>query len=206
VNLLMYENFCKKRLSRIKQIFGDRWFDGKRVVDLGCSSGDIGIALAKLGSKVTVVDRDNNKLSNIKRYFDTFNHRVDTIHADLNYIDINQHYDLSIHMGLLYLLEDWRKSLRNTIKNSNITILESSLGTSRCDLSEDNIELYLNKLGAKYIKYADPDLNSLGWDGNTKLYHLYDWNKEQGDSLREVKIIDGIKHHTHFRRMWLIMR
>ena len=74
MNFLFYEDWYKKRVSKIINIFGQDWFAGKNILELGACYGDIGIELTKLGAEVTFADAREENLDVIKNKFKIYNY------------------------------------------------------------------------------------------------------------------------------------
>lgn len=201
-------HYYQWRIQRLKKIFSiikPDWFEGKKILELGCGYGDIGAQLVSLGSKVTFSDAR-------KEYMNEITHRypncpsTDIVTADTNSEwPFEDNFDLCLHMGLLYHLEDWEYGLKKAYESSNILILETEV----CDSNNENeevsaqeygfdkafgeigkrpsaakIEKALKEIGFSFERYDTEDLNSPP--------HRYDWK------VQNTKLIG-----PQYRRFWV---
>lgn len=125
---LFYEDWTKKRIQKIINIFGNDWFKQKEILELGASHGDIGIELLKLGSKVHFVDVRQELLETITSTLSNYNFNATTslINQNNDY-SLNKRFDLVLNLGVLYHLENWKNDLRCALSHSNMMILESKV-------------------------------------------------------------------------------
>jgi 2-polyprenyl-3-methyl-5-hydroxy-6-metoxy-1,4-benzoquinol methylase len=227
---LFYEQYYKKRLNKIVNIFGETWFQNKRILELGCAHGDIGMEFLRLGSEVVFSDERMEYLEDIdKRLKDLYNYSAGfaLIDNDNDY-DLNQKFDLVIHMGLLYHLQNWRNDITNALNHSNLMILESTVAANvaqnntvlnlndfdtvygyctkkntRTYFTQEEVERELTNNGCKFLRLDDSELNVENqWLNNQKISFIYDWTYE--------KYISGcyeqMEGNVWFKRFWLVMK
>jgi SAM-dependent methyltransferase len=196
-----YEIWRVKRIAKVLELLGPDWdWKGKRVLELGSGFGDIGAFFADAGADVVCVEgRVENlsvaklrhrKLTNIK-----FVHRnIETGFSDLG------RFDVIIHFGLLYHIDNVDENLRACAGMSDRIFLETEVLDSQDDkkvfvIEEDGkkydtgLARKTSMISALYIKrifeergmavdvIADGRLN---WGP-----HIYDWKHKNDGSWQQ---------------------
>jgi hypothetical protein len=226
---IFYDEWFKKRVNKVINIFGKDWFVNKSILELGACHGDIGIEFLKLGADVTFSDARISSLQEIK---DKINITPKTIVLDQNYpYNLDQKFDIVFHFGMLQYIEDWRMDLKCALEHTDKLILEtfvhpvkgceeffiesenhhySDTGSRNVRFTQETIEEALTELGCKFIRF---DTNELNCDYNwlydqSKIRHIYDWTYEKHSTgvYNDRKWVNGVYYETHFRRMWLIIK
>jgi hypothetical protein len=102
---------------------------------------------------------------------------------------LEKEFDIVIHWGVLYHLDNWKADLQISIRHGKIIFLESevcdsndpeieikvnepeqydqAIGRTGSRPSAEMVEKYISETGATFIRYDDSDLNSDS--------HTYDW-------------------------------
>tara|TARA_R110002012_G_C11442601_1_gene590796 strand:- start:64 stop:741 length:678 start_codon:yes stop_codon:yes gene_type:complete len=222
---LMYEDWTKKRVDKIKSIFGKDWFHHKKILELGACHGDVGIEFLKLGADVLFTDA---RESNLKLLYDklnkiNFNPKLKIVDQNKDY-NLKTKYDLVFHLGVLYHIKNWKKDLENCLKHSNKLILESlvspvknlksntensfiykynSIDGVESIFTQEAVENHLLKLKCKFIRLDTIDLNTdWSWMNEGKrVRKIYDWTYESMKSY----VYDN-NDSTQFRRMWIVLK
>lgn len=199
-----YVGWRKSRLDKIQTIFGKDWFKGKSILELACGQGHIGSYIETLGANVTYAEGRKSHCEMMTK-----------LHPKREVININQEepwsldrqFDMIIHWGVLYHLDNWKQDLACTLKHSGMVLLESEVLDSNDSIeikieepfdgwdqaistvgsrpSASLVEQVLSSLGATYTRYDHADLNSG--------FHQYDWKVENTGESR-----NGI------RRFWIV--
>jgi 2-polyprenyl-3-methyl-5-hydroxy-6-metoxy-1,4-benzoquinol methylase len=227
---LFYEQWYKSRVNKIINIFGESWFQNKQILELGCAHGDIGIEFLKLGADVVFTDERIEFLEDIdKNLKNLYNYSAEfaLIDHDKDY-SFNKKFDLIIHMGLLYHLQNWRNDIKNALKHSNIIILESTVTVNieennnilnlndsdikygystkkntRTYLTQEEVEKELINNGCKFLRLDDEKLNIENkFVNNKKISFIYDWTYERYNC--GYYNID--KENVWFKRLWLVLK
>lgn len=221
---LFYNEFYQKRLNRIVRLFGKHWFADKTVLELGAAHGDIGIELLKLGADVTFSDIRHHLLEDIRTRLVPYYYNPKLLQIDQNTeYSLPTTYDLVLHLGILYNIENWKTDLKCALNHTKLMILETVVnpvanvdqcfeisnsneyGNTNCKsvmLCQESIENELKTLDCKFIRFDDPELNcNWAWvDNQNKLRHIYDWTYDTIDTRQ----ITG--YNTHYRRFWLVFK
>ena len=180
-----YVDWRKSRIEKLISILGESWFNGKTILELGCGYGDIGRELQKLGSLVTFAEGKKEHVEQMK----LMGRGPEIILLDQdNDWCLNRKFDLVIHWGVLYHLDNWKRDLEISIKHGKIVSLETEVIDSddpeieskleECwydgalnhvgsRMSAGNVEKVFNEIGVVFNRYDDKDLNAS--------YHCYDW-------------------------------
>ena len=123
--------------------------------------------------------------------------------------ELEKKFDIVIHWGVLYHLNDWKSDLISTLKHSDLIFLESEVSDSddvNFDLkikekdgydqaldgigsrpSANNVELFIKNLGFDIERFDDENLNST--------FHQYNWKVTNTNTWRH-----GL------RRFWIIKK
>jgi len=204
-----YISWRKTRINKIIEIFGEEYFKGKTLLELACGHGSIGREFEKMGAIVTYAEGRQKHLDRVKKRYP----KAKTILLDQDAPwNLNEKFDIILHMGVLYHLENWKEDLTRTLEHSNLVILESQVIDSLSDTHEIRIDEYdrgddqalygiaiktsslyiekhLKSLNATFVRYDDKNLNSPP--------HIYDWISTRKN--RNRCMMSG-------RRFWVIRK
>jgi len=182
-----YIDWRIKRVNFIEKLYGKQFFKDKTILELGCGHGHIGRYLQnQLGAKVTFADGRQGHLDTLKEVMPN----AETICFDQNNPwDLNRTFDIVLHWGVLYHLDNWKQDLESTSKHGNLIFLESEvcdsedpefeikleqvdgydqdLGKFSTRMSSAAVEEKLIDLEFLYNRFDNTDLNSD--------FHCYDW-------------------------------
>lgn len=182
-----YNEWRVKRVNFIEKLYGKSFFREKTILELGCGHGHIGRYLQnQLGAKVTFADARQEHLDVIKSIM----LNADVVNIDQNKPwNLNRKFDLIIHWGVLYHLDDWRQDLECAANHSTLIFLESEVCDSEdyeYEIKLDAVEGYDQDCGLKSTRpsaaavedklinmgrmYRRFDTNELNSD-----FHVYDW-------------------------------
>lgn len=196
-----YMEWREKRIKTIIEHYGQKFFEDKTLLELGCGHGDIGATFASLGATVTCSDGREEHLIVLKKKHP----HIKTVLADLDQEwPFESHYDIIIMMGILYHLRNHEDILKKVSSSTTYLVLETevcdyaddtavvktyeegydqALNFNGCRPSEANIECILNKCNMVYERIIDDRCNSS--------FHRYDWlNQNTG------------KYDHGLRRFW----
>lgn len=124
----IYLELKRNRVKTIVNHFGGEWFDGKRILELGCGHADMGNIFYMLGADVTVTDARMTHLEVVKEKYPY----LERVVHDLNNEEwtFGKDYDLILNMGTLYHLEKFEQMLKNCFLNCKNMFLESIVSDS----------------------------------------------------------------------------
>jgi SAM-dependent methyltransferase len=220
----VFNDWRVKRVRKLEHIFSREWFKGKKVLELACGFGNIGLYLKSIGADVTFADARQESLDTVKKKDE--NATLMLLDQEKPWI-LNQKYDLILHFGLLYNLNNWERDLRTTIQHAKFIALETAVArysnSFECKIvkpeypselygpfsgtgtlvSSANIESVFQELGADYHRYDDSDLNL----GDNWGEYRYDWKEEYGPRVEyaEIPVVnDWDNIHLGGRRFWII--
>lgn len=140
-----YIEWRQQRIAAIRQHYGDSFFAGKSLLELGCGYGDIGAVFAGLGAQVTCCDARLEHLDIVAKRWP----HLGTVQADLNHEWPFDHYDVIFHLGVLYHLEPTHESLRRSCRSATHLVVESEV----CDSTSP--ELVINTPENGYDQAVD---------------------------------------------------
>lgn len=179
-----YDNWRQSRMDGINKYFSPGYFKSKTLLELGCGYADAGNMFYELGADVTSSDIRNEHLEIVTRKYP----HIKTLLIDGESNTITDKYDIILHWGLLYHLNEIEPHLKNVSQQCDILLLESEVSNSDdkdfyVSTSENGydqafhnkgirpspayIENILEKNGFQFKLIKDPILNSG--------FHCYDW-------------------------------
>jgi SAM-dependent methyltransferase len=163
----------------------NNFFKNKKLLELGCGYADLGNEFFKLGACVTSCDVRNEHIEVVKIKYPHLNARIFDAETD----NIPTKYDIILHWGLLYHLNDIERHLSDVCKNCDFLLLETEVSDSDDDQfviklpeagfdqafhevgtrpSPGYVEKLLKNNGFNYTVIKDKILNSD--------FHVYDWD------------------------------
>ena len=135
-----YFEWSARRIEAIIDWYGGDWFRDKRVLEVGAGYGDIGLAFWQLGADVTWTEGR-------KEHVDVLRQRLSMVPAErimlldaeggLKLPEGTPRFDLVVHLGLLYHLDEWRPSLIDAAEMAPFMVLETEV----CDSSDPSVEV-----------------------------------------------------------------
>ena len=227
MNHIFYEQWCNNRVNKILDVLGKDWFAGKKILELGACHGDIGIPLLKLGADVLFSDVRKENLQVIKDKFTYEDFVPNTIELNQNFeYDLKNKFDLVLHLGTLYHVEQWKQDLKCALNHSNIMFLETVVSpyentpdmlrdgsgykydAYNCKeplFTQESVEKTLTELGCKFVRFDNKSLNS-DWNWLRKdclIKNVYDWRY---DNVGSYILNTKAEQMVHFRRMWMVIK
>ena len=173
------------RIQKLASILGEEWFQGKDILELACGHGHVGRHLqSEYGANVTFTE-GGHAFAHLENHLS----ELGAIYIDQDEPwDLGRKFDLVIHWGILYHLDNWQQDLRITLAHADMVCLESEVSDSDdpdydtkvkelwydgaangigSRPSPAHIERIVEEQGFQSVLYADADLNAA--------YHRYDW-------------------------------
>ncbi len=199
-----YVAWRDRRVAAIRAHYGDPFFRGRTVLELGCGYADIGGALSRLGATVTCCDAREEHLAVARERWP----EVATVCADLNREGPFERFDVILHLGLLYHLEPSHRSLHWSCRSSDHLVVESevcdatspdavvsavedgydqAIDGEGCRPSAARVERVFAAEGLRWERVTDDRCNAG--------YHVYDWPERNTRRIEHGQ-----------RRFWFVRR
>ena len=180
-----YDGWTQSRMNGIKKYMSPQFFKSKTLLELGCGYADNGNKFHELGAIVTSSDIRKEHIDVVNK---TYPH-IKTLIIDGDNSIIETKYDIILHWGLLYHLNEIEIHLKNVLEKCNVLLLETEVSDSDDDTnyisvneagpdqafnnkgirpSQSYVEKVLMKNGFNFKLIKDPILNSS--------FHQYDWD------------------------------
>ncbi len=180
-----YVNWRISRMNGVKKFISPDYFKSKTLLELGCGYADIGNMFYELGANVTSSDVRKEHLEVVEKKYPN----IKTLLIDGDNDSIKDKYDIIVHWGLLYHLNEIKTHLENVSQKCDVLLLETEVSDSddkEFCLSTDEhgydqaynnkgirpspsyVEYLLEKNGFQFKLVKDPILNSD--------FHCYDWD------------------------------
>ncbi|ENM5767889.1 class I SAM-dependent methyltransferase [Vibrio mimicus] len=201
-----YIPWREKRVTEIIRHFSPLWFRGKKILELGCGYGEVGKNFEGLGAVVTYCDARQEHLDVILKH----RPHCKVVKADINNEwPFEEKFDLIVHMGVLYHLDNMSFSIAKAMESAYHIVLETEVCDSNDPMFnlavEENILGYdqsVTGLGSRpSVAYVErlvdvgkpksmTRLRSSACDSN---FHQYSW-----------EITDTKRWEHGLRSMWFI--
>ena len=180
-----YIDWRNSRMDGVKKYILPDYFKSKTMLELGCGHADIGNMFYELGGIVTSSDVRKEHLEIANQKYPN----IKTLLIDGNNDSIDEKYDIIVHWGLLYHLNEIEIHLEKVSQKCDVLLLESEVSDSDDNrffqLINENgydqayntkgirpspsyVEYLLEKNGFQFKLVKDPILNSG--------FHCYDWD------------------------------
>jgi cyclopropane fatty-acyl-phospholipid synthase-like methyltransferase len=216
-----YIVFRENRIRALEKILGKEYFTPSiRILEVGAGGGQTSVYFNReYGCQVTCTEGREYNLQPDAKEVECY---IIDLEKETDWEQIEgRKFDLIIHWGVLYHLDNWENSLRNCVKfladdgylsleselidgvgaNSEIKVSESSsvwdqaLSSIGTRMTAANVERVLDSVGLTFSRYDDPAIN-VG-------FHKYDW------TVNEKVVYDPKQTYTMqnftvgLRRFWL---
>lgn len=201
-----YGPWRQNRIKKLTSILGGReWFKNKTVLELGCGVCHVGMEMWSMGSKVTCTTGHVRDYNYNKK---TFSDKLECLYMDQDKEwGLGRVFDLVIHWGVLYHLDNWKADLKTALNHGHYVCLETEVADSPdpnfeikypegwydgavngvgTRMTPAGIEQLITECGRTFTRYDDDDI---GFD-----YHTYSW--------KEGSIPNTWK--SGYRRFWFI--
>jgi hypothetical protein len=198
-----YIPWRKSRIAVTLDYYGDEYFNGKKLLEVGAGWGDVGNEFSKLGAIVTVSDAREEHMYKAKlKHPNLTCLTIDSENTTWQYpVEI---YDMIIHWGTLYHLKNPKENIELFSKHCKEMVLETIVADS---LDPDYIILKNEEKiwengawGSAYsgigclpgYAYVEKCLTDSGFDWkrmeNPKranaAFHYYDWKRENNKKYK----------------------
>jgi 2-polyprenyl-3-methyl-5-hydroxy-6-metoxy-1,4-benzoquinol methylase len=228
MNRYFYDTWTENRLNRIISLLGKEWFEKKSILELGACYGDIGKQFIELGSHLSFSDIRPQFLNHLSNAYPGTN--IYSIDQNQPY-NLNQSFDLVLHLGVLYHIENWKEDIKNALNHTNMLILESiiypfikgpeevcywdenntnpyiSFHKRYKEIDEKSFTTYLDSLDVKYLRIDTPSMTTpFVHDFNQDYVKmLYGWDSSNFNFPLEYDQ-NGKNYFIQPRQMYLILK
>lgn len=167
-----YDNWRISRLNGVTKYIKPEYFQNKTLLELGCGYADIGNMFYTLGAVVTSSDGRKEHLDIVNQHYP----HIKTLLIDGDNDNIQDNYDIIVHWGLLYHLNEIEIHLEKVSKKCNILLLETEVSDSDdkqfyIQTNEDGYDQALNNHGIRPSpNYVEDVLKKM--DFNLNLYKI----------------------------------
>ena len=134
-----YEYWRAKRVVAIVEHYGESFFKNKKILELGCGYGDIGKVFIGLGAEVIFAEGREEHVNILKNKFP--NNRVYKVNLENEWPFKDEKFDLILHLGVLYHLDNIEFSLEKSILNTSNLVLETEV----CDSDDPDLVLKIDE-------------------------------------------------------------
>lgn len=220
-----YKEWRDRRIMVLEEIFAQRGIDvsHSRILEFGAGGGDTGAYFKAKGAEVVVTEGREQNFNLIREKHPDLNAYVfdnDTLSDGIFFGSGGSEFNIIIHWGLLYHLNNWQQDLarcRNLLPKGGLLCLESELLNGMSDqqvkvfeedhwdqavnrigtrMTATSVQSYLNKLNFTYVRYDDSRLNLD--------FHRYNWNADPNFKIDDVLKVYGRNELEHgLRRFWV---
>jgi 2-polyprenyl-3-methyl-5-hydroxy-6-metoxy-1,4-benzoquinol methylase len=120
-----YHEWSHRIVKAIVDHYGHPFFWGKKILDLGCGTGELAGALFRLGGEITVVDARDQHLKLVSQKFPG----IKTIKLDLDHSwpFQNQTFDLVLSIDTACHLKNYEQHIKNILSCAKQFVLETSV-------------------------------------------------------------------------------
>lgn len=188
-----YIDWRESRMNTVKKYISSDYFKLKRVLEVGCGYADIGNEFYKLGAVVSSSDARQEHIEIVKTRYP----HINTLIIDGDNDTIPEHYNIIVHWGLLYHLNEIEIHLEKILQKCDVLLLETEVADSDDPTfyiktnengfdqafssvgirpSSSYVERILKQNGFEYKMITDSMLNSD--------FHIYDWEIQNTNTWR----------------------
>jgi len=178
-------------MNGIKKYISSDYFKSKTMLELGCGYADAGNMFYEMGADVTSSDARTEHLDVVRNRYP----HIKTLLIDGDDTQIKEKYDIILHWGLLYHLNEIEKHLEHVSNKCDVLLLETEVSDSDdkdfyISTAESGIDQAFNGKGIRPSEsYVERILVNNGF--TFKLikdsilnsgFHIYDWNIQNSKS------------------------
>lgn len=121
-----YEPWQRARYEAIIRYYPKNFFNEKRLLEVGCGFGHLGKKFKELGCDVTFVDGRVENIEGMRKMIPECASK--SYVWDLNKgLGTSEHFDIILHTGLLYHLEDYKQPITDACAQCSHLILETEV-------------------------------------------------------------------------------
>jgi predicted TPR repeat methyltransferase len=188
-----YDDWIKSRMNGIHKYISPGYFKEKTLLELGCGYAHIGNRFYEMGANVTSSDARMESLNVANEKYP----HIKTLRIDSDKDSISEKYDIIVHWGLLYHLNEIENHIEKVSQKCDVLLLETEVSDSDDNTffiptseygydqayncrgirpSPSYVERVLEKNGFQFKLIKDNILNSS--------FHHYDWDINNTNTWR----------------------
>ena len=195
-----YVDWRNSRITTVQKYINTTFFKNKTMIELGGGKGHIGNAFSEMGCKVTSTEVRGEHIDVGKEIHPSLDFEL----FDCNTQHLEKHYDIVLHWGVLYHIENVKSHLENVLGHCDYLFLETEVldsDESECILvNENGYDQAYHKVGSRpSVTYIEDILDSAKFLyrrlDNASLnssFHRYDWlpqnQRNYADGMRRFWI------------------
>lgn len=119
----LYTEWRRNRLQAILAHYGETFFCGKTLLEVGAATGVLGAAFEQIGATVTSYEGRPENFALLSQHYP---HRTTRL-IDLDTEPISERFDIILHVGVLYHLKNFQENLINCMACCADLILETEV-------------------------------------------------------------------------------
>jgi SAM-dependent methyltransferase len=194
---IYYDKDYKKECDWIENVLEKFRIKGRKILDLGCGSGNHAIELAKRGYEVVGVDKSHYMIERATEKVKNQNLKIDFIEKDIRNFDLGVKFDVVISMFsvISYITENRDllstfSNVKKHLKDGGIFIFDAWFGPAILHQKpEPKIkEIKISNL-EKIIRLTFPELNILDHtvDITYKLFYISESSFEEFEEVHKIR-------------------
>jgi glycosyltransferase involved in cell wall biosynthesis/SAM-dependent methyltransferase len=179
------------KLSKtIIDYFGQTFFKGKKILDLGAGNGEFANIFARLGAEMTCVDARESNLNLIRKKFPYIKTMQLDLEKDFPFEPFS--FDMAISIDLLCHLKTYEKHIESLLSVSERIVLETEI----LDSSNPNILVPI---------YESKDIDDHSFSGEGSIVSEKNLQNKLSSLNAKFKRVDETKlNHGQFRYDWSV--
>ena len=188
-----YDDWIESRMNGVRKYVTPDFFTSKTLLEVGCGHAHIGNKFSEMGAIVTSSDARKEHLDVVNTLYP----HIQTLLIDGDNMEITDKYDIVVHWGVLYHLNEIETHLEIISKKCNVLFLETEVSDAddsdfRIMVDENGYDQAFNKKGIRPSpSYVEKVLAKNGFE--FKLiqdsvldsgFHNYNWEIENTKTWR----------------------
>lgn len=215
-----YEKWTELRIEKIEKIFGEDFLKNKKILEVACGFGDIGKYFRKkYNCDVTFTEgREENVFFTQKNNPDC---KVLLVNHEYEWPSTLGKFDMIIHFGLSYHLDNWKNDLCSALDRTDLLIFESEVSDSFNEnfeikfidldswdqaVGKNGIKL-ATKASAKNIEnvFREKNFNYIRFDTKDLDNGLHEYSWEEKGSVENLETYSSFSE-IGLRRFWVAFK
>lgn len=160
-----YIDWTRSRMEGVRKYIPQSFWTGKTLLEVGAGHAHNGNEFSKLGAEVTACDARTEHLEVVNSLYP----HINTFVLDADKDKITRHYDVILHWGLLYHVQNIKEHLTDVCHNCDFLLLETEVADSDdpnfvLKTLEEGYDQAFNSIGSRPSeKYVEEILRTNGF-------------------------------------------